>query len=66
MEYKEKKVTLDTKKEALYQTQDLAKWDIDQDSLKISKHKLINDKNLAKKYMLSKVIFFLFFRKLKT
>ena len=55
-EYKEKKINLESKKEVLYENQDFSKWDIDQDNLPVSKHHIINDKELAKKYMLTKVI----------
>lgn len=55
MQYKEKKMTLEAKKESLYPKMDLGEWKIDQDNLEISKQELINNKSLAKKYMLPKV-----------
>lgn len=55
IEYKEKRQLLDAKKEAVYPTMDLKKWEIDQDNLPISKTQLINDKATALRYMFPKV-----------
>lgn len=56
IEYKEKRQLLDAKKEAMYPTMDLKKWEIDQDSLPIPKTQLIGDKATALKYMFPKVV----------
>ena len=46
---------LEAKKEAIYPTNDLKKWEIDQDNLPVSKTQLFSDKATAIKYMLPKV-----------
>ena len=58
LEYKEKRQLLDAKKEAIYPTMDLKKWEIDQDTLPIPKTQLIGDKATALKYMFPKVEIF--------
>lgn len=55
IEYKEKRQLLDAKKETVYPTMDLKKWEIDQDNLPISKTQLISDKSTALRYMFPKV-----------
>lgn len=55
IEYKEKRQLLDAKKEAVYPTMDLKKWEIDQDNLPIPKTQLIGDKATALRYMFPKV-----------
>jgi len=52
LQYKEKKIGLEAKKENLWKSGDLSKWKVDQDNLKITKAQLSNDKTLAKKAML--------------
>lgn len=55
LQYKEKKLSLESRKETLWNGKDLAKWQVDQDHLNITMTQLANDKRLAKKHMLPKV-----------
>ena len=54
LEYKESKVALESKKEQLFEAQDFKKWELG-DDVKCSTTDLINNKNVAKKYMLPTV-----------
>lgn len=54
-EYKEQKDSLLNKKEAAFITKDLKKWEIDQEILPVPKLDLLQDKNLAMKFMFTKV-----------
>jgi hypothetical protein len=57
LQYKEKKIALEAKKESLWKGGDLGKWKVNQDELKITMAQLSNDKNMAKKAMLPTVKF---------
>lgn len=46
---------LESKKESLWNSRDLSKWQIDQNKLSVTMTQLANDKKLAKKHMLPKV-----------
>lgn len=65
IEYKEKRQLLEAKKEAMYPTMDLKKWEIDQDNLPVPKTQLIGDKSTALRYMFPKVSNTIYGRKLK-
>lgn len=59
LQYKEKKIELEARKEGLWGTKDLSKWRVDQGNMTISLEELSKDKKLAKKHMLPDVIFLL-------
>lgn len=52
--YKEEKVKLDNRKDQLFKSQDIKKWDLDTDKLSISRVDLMSSKILCKRYMLPK------------
>lgn len=56
-EYKEHKEVLMKKKETAFLTKELKKWEIDQENLPVPKLELLQDKNLAMRYMFTKVLF---------
>lgn len=56
-EYKEQKDGILKRKETAFLTKDLKKWDIDQENLPVPKLDLLQDKDLAMRFMFTKVEF---------